>query len=221
MAVTGFVWGMALLCIFGAALCIAGIILLVMLLKRRKRKGLIVLPVLLLVVGVLCAALPTGYFAMISRAENEREQSRGALLTAIEKDPSDAAAVQSLLDGGIDPDEGTESGYTPLMAASFRQGTQVMELLLRAGADVNRQDSSGRTALMAACSHPAGHLPDPEGIQLLLKNGADISLKDNNGRTAYDLLVLRADDDREALKRQPERLADYEAAVEALQPQAE
>lgn len=219
MAVTGFVLGMILLCALGAVLAVAGVILLVVLCKsRRAKKGLLAIPILLLIVGLICAGIPGVYFATVSRAKGEREQSRGALVTAIEKDPSDVETVRDLLDGGMDPDEGTENGYTPLMAASFRQGTEVMELLIKAGADVNRRDDSGYSALMLACSPPAGHLPDPEGIQLLVKSGADRALRDNNGRTAYDLLMLRAEDDRAALKKQPERLAAYEEAVKAVKP---
>ena len=72
---------------------------------------------------------------------------------------------------------------------------------------------------MFAYSPPAGHLPDPEGILLLLKGGADKALQDNNGETAYSYLMMRAADDREALKKLPERLAAYEKAVEAVKPE--
>ncbi len=204
MAVTGFVFGMVLLCALGVGMAAAGIIWLVVQRKSRQakeRKGRLVLPILLLIMGLLCAGLPGGYFVAISHAKGEREQSRGALVTAIEKDPFDVDTVRNLLDGGMDPDGGTESGYTPLMAASFRQGTDVMALLVKAGADVNAQDRAGHSALMFACSPPAGHLPDPEGILLLLKSGADRALKDNNGETAYSYLMMRAEDDRETLKK--------------------
>ena len=126
MAVTGFVFGMVLLCALGVGMAAAGIIWLVVQRKSRQakeRKGRLVLPILLLIMGLLCAGLPGGYFVAISHAKGEREQSRGALVTAIEKDPFDVDTVRNLLDGGMDPDGGTESGYTPLMAASFRQDT--------------------------------------------------------------------------------------------------
>lgn len=221
MAVTGFVVWMALLCALGVLLVVSGVVLFAVLRKlRREKKRLLLIPIMLLIAGLLCAGIPGGYFAAVSGARGEREEARGALVTVIEKDAADVEAVRSLLDGGMDPDEGTQSGYTPLMAASFRQGTDVMALLLRAGAKPNLQDSGGRSALMLACSPPADRLPDPAGIRLLLKNGAEKALQDNSGRTAYDTLLLRADDDREILKRQPERLAAYEQALEALRPQA-
>lgn len=219
MAVTGFVAGMALLCALGVLLGAAGVILLLALRRAcREKKRLLLLPVSLLIAGLLCAGIPGAYFAAVSHARGEREQERGALVTAIEKDASNVDTVRNLLDGGISPDEGTKSGYTPLMAASFRQGTEVMKLLIGAGADVNQQDSAGRSALMLACSPPADRLPDPAGILLLLKSGADKALRDNSGRTAYDTLMLRVEEDREALRRQPQRLAAYEEAVAAVRP---
>lgn len=222
MAVTGFVFGMVLLCVLGVGLAVAGIIWLAARRKSqkaKKNKGRLVPPILLLIVGLLCAGLPGGYFAAVSHAKGEREQSRGALVTAIEKAPADVDTVRELLDGGMDPDEGTENGYTPLMAAAFRQGTDVMALLVAAGADVNAQDHAGRSALMFACSPPAGRLPDPEGILLLLKSGADKARTDHNGETAYTYLMMRAEEDRAALKKVPERLAAYEKAMEAVKPE--
>lgn len=47
---------------------------------------------------------------------------------------------------------------------------------------------------------------------------ADRTLQDNSGRTAFDLLLQRAEDDRETLKTQPQRLAAYEEALEAVKP---
>lgn len=41
-------------------------------------------------------------------------------------------------------------------------------------------------------------------------------MKDNNGETAYSYLMMRAEDDRETLKKLPERLAAYEKAVAAV-----
>ena len=99
MAVTGFVFGMVLLCALGVGMAAAGIIWLVVQRKSRQakeRKGRLVLPILLLIMGLLCAGLPGGYFVAISHAKGEREQSRGALVTAIEKDPFDVDTVRNL-----------------------------------------------------------------------------------------------------------------------------
>ena len=60
MAVTGFVFGMVLLCALGVGMAAAGIIWLVVQRKSRQakeRKGRLVLPILLLIMGLLCAGL--------------------------------------------------------------------------------------------------------------------------------------------------------------------
>ena len=85
---------------------------------------------------------------------------------------------------------------------------------------MNAQDRAGHSALMFACSPPAGHLPDPEGILLLLKSGADRALKDNNGETAYSYLMMRAEDDRETLKKNcPNGWRLMKKAVAAVKPE--
>ena len=51
--------------------------------------------------------------------------------------------------------------------------------MIEAGADVNRQDSTGRTALMWASRE--GHL---ESVNVLLVARANVNTRDSNGRTA-------------------------------------
>ena len=58
---------------------------------------------------------------------------------------------------------------------------QVMELLLKEGADVNIQNNDGWTALMIASDD--GH---HQVVELLLKEGADVNIQNNNGWTALD-----------------------------------
>ena len=56
-----------------------------------------------------------------------------------------------------------------------------MEILIKHGADVNKQDILGCTPLIyAALSNK------PEITKLLLKYGADPSIKDKDGKTALD-----------------------------------
>ena len=54
--------------------------------------------------------------------------------------------------------------------------------LLGAGADINKQDNSGRTPLMLAANN--GKI---EVVRELLKRGAKKELKNNDGETAYDM----------------------------------
>ncbi len=57
-----------------------------------------------------------------------------------------------LLDAGLDPDQPDGSGITPLMLAALHARKGIVDLLIAAGADSNRKDKEGRTALYHAIS---------------------------------------------------------------------
>ena len=75
-------------------------------------------------------------------------------------------------------------GNTALMQTVAKGYTDIAELLIKNGADVNVKDCLGWTALMAATGN--GHA---EIAELLIKNGADVNAKDNNGGTALMVAV--------------------------------
>jgi ankyrin repeat protein len=54
--------------------------------------------------------------------------------------------VQALITAGARVDEPNEAGETPLITAVHRRDTQMMRVLLQAGADPDRSDNSGRSA---------------------------------------------------------------------------
>jgi ankyrin repeat protein len=88
-----------------------------------------------------------------------------------------AGTARLLLDRGADPDTGA------LHAAAGRGHAELVELLLAAGADVDRRDpDSGRTALHAAVQGGA-----PEVVQALLTGGADVDATTNDGASALDI----------------------------------
>ncbi|KAM9754610.1 ankyrin repeat domain-containing protein 34C [Menidia menidia] len=107
-----------------------------------------------------------------------------------------------LLEGGAYINESNERGETPLMVAcmsahSDQQSvskSKLVKYLLDNQADPNIQDKAGRTALMHACIHKAGH----EVVDHLLSNGADPSLEDRSGASAL-VYAINADD-KETLK---------------------
>ena len=70
-------------------------------------------------------------------------------------------------------------GETALMWASYHGHKDIVELLLKNGADVNARDDDGCTALIKASFR--GH---KEIVELLLKRGADVSMANKNGNTA-------------------------------------
>ncbi len=93
----------------------------------------------------------------------------------------DTAKVNQLLAGGIDVNERDKnSNATVLMVASSYDGySDMIELLIKRGADVNAQSSDGKTALMWA----AGNAPD--AVETLLNHRANVKLKMNDGMTAF------------------------------------
>lgn len=107
-----------------------------------------------------------------------------------------------LLEGGAYINESNERGETPLMVTCMSthndqqsvSKAKIVKYLLDNQADPNIQDKAGRTALMHACIHKAGH----EVVDHLLSNGADPSLDDRSGASAL-VYAINADD-KETLK---------------------
>ena len=73
-------------------------------------------------------------------------------------------------------------GMPPLLEAAVAGYTEICELLLNAGADVNSVGYENMTALMRATSN--GHL---DTIKVLLQHNADINCIMRNGSTALDI----------------------------------
>ncbi|PNH00147.1 Ankyrin repeat domain-containing protein, partial [Tetrabaena socialis] len=71
------------------------------------------------------------------------------------------------------------AGETALHRASNQGHTEVVEVLLRAGADVAAKSSNGWTAL-----HWASEKGHTEVVAALLRAGADVAAKTNSGFTA-------------------------------------
>ncbi|XP_077566439.1 ankyrin repeat domain-containing protein 34C [Stigmatopora nigra] len=102
-----------------------------------------------------------------------------------------------LLEGGAYINESNERGETPLMVACMSthgdqqsvSKSKLVKYLLDKQADPNIQDKGGRTALMHACIHQAGH----EVVEHLLGNGADPSLEDRGGASAL-VYAINADE---------------------------
>ena len=92
-----------------------------------------------------------------------------------------------MLDNGTDLHARDDTGTTVLMYASRGGDAEVVRLLLENGADldINKQNNTGRTALIFAADYGfSGGEGGIEVARLLLENGADVNAQDNNGMTA-------------------------------------
>lgn len=81
----------------------------------------------------------------------------------------------------------TRDGNTPLIIAVSLNYTEIVEVLLRAGACINRCDKNGCTPVYKAAFHGR-----PSLIELLAKAGADVNLPDFQGKTPLYICVNNA-----------------------------
>ncbi|HXJ72932.1 MAG TPA: ankyrin repeat domain-containing protein, partial [Candidatus Dormibacteraeota bacterium] len=80
---------------------------------------------------------------------------------------------------------------TPIMLAAYAGHTSIVTLLIKAGADVNAQDSTGTTALLWAVRRDR-----PGAVDVLLNGGAEVNRTDRYGLTPLGMAAALG---REAL----------------------
>ncbi|NXK44454.1 ASB6 protein, partial [Chauna torquata] len=91
-------------------------------------------------------------------------------------------AAEILLEFGADLSfEDPVTYYTPLHIAVLRNQPDVVELLVRHGADINRRDRIHESSPLDLASEEPERLPC---LQRLLQLGADVNAADKNGKTA-------------------------------------
>ena len=111
---------------------------------------------------------------------------------------SDVALVRTLLDLGADPKLPNADGTTPLLAAagvgvgapeeaagSEPEALEVVEILLKLGADVNAVDKNGENAM-----HGAAYRNHPKVVQLLADKGAKIDVWNRPNKSGLTPLVI-------------------------------
>ena len=85
--------------------------------------------------------------------------------------------VNKWIDSGmIELNSFNENGVTPLHQAAFANNVAVVELLLRRGADINKQSSDGCTPIHAAVQGGSSR-----AVALLIDYGADLFIENENG----------------------------------------
>ena len=116
----------------------------------------------------------------------------------------DVDTVRQELDDGVDVDvlngraANGDGGNTALWFAAqgpYPGGREVAQLLIAAGAELNRQCEHGRTALQMAAAW--GHL---DVVQLLIRHGADPTIRDDEGLNAIEMATQSQRVPEESLK---------------------
>ncbi|OGW33573.1 MAG: hypothetical protein A2X58_07465 [Nitrospirae bacterium GWC2_56_14] len=113
-------------------------------------------------------------------APSPTAQKWPVLAEAIEKGNVDV--VKKLIEEGINVNIG-RNGITPLMLAASKGQTELAEIFLQAGVNINATDDDGSTALHKAAVDQAGTAI----IELLIHSGIDVAALNNSKKTALML----------------------------------
>ncbi len=102
--------------------------------------------------------------------------------------------VKVLLAAGADPNRRCDDGDFSLYRATrsfYRMSVDLLQLLVRHGANVNRAMPKGSTPAMALCLPPRSgyELDYLEGLRALHKAGANLNARTTTGLTALDFAV--------------------------------
>ncbi len=128
-------------------------------------------------------------FLAMSRANRKMAQNtwRGILRSY----DTTAKQLRELLQAGAVVDTQDHLGKTMLMTCvSYRrrETTDIVRILLAAGADVDKTNLAGATAIMYLLIHH-----NTRGIlAMMLQAGANVNIKDDNGNTALHLAACRS-----------------------------
>jgi len=147
---------------------------------RKSRNGLLTLGVIAVIVSA---------FAVLWLSPSQRQKRQtGALIAAARS--GDTKAVEAALAGPEDVNARDSDGITVLMHAARGDRPEianpgptdhpdVVELLIKRGADVNSKTDTGFVALFWAARY--GH---DKVAKVLIDHGADVNAKDTGGITA-------------------------------------
>src|SRR5262245_43038941 len=125
---------------------------------------------------------------------------------------NDADLAQTLLYASANLKATTRIGaYTPLLLAAQQGYTEVMEPLIKGGADVNARTSNGTTPLMFAAA--SGHI---DAVTLLLDRGANVDAVEST-RGLNAAMFAAAADRADVIELLAERGADLAATTKTVE----
>lgn len=104
-----------------------------------------------------------------------------------------------LIELGVDVNRPDAWIRTPLMIASGLGESEIVDLLLSEGAQVDAKDGDGRTALMYAAGHNQEWTENTDVIERLIRQGANIETQDEAGLTSLMYAVMRCNLDEAEL----------------------
>ena len=85
------------------------------------------------------------------------------------------AIVEILVDGGANVNVQDKYGRTPLMIHAVNGNNDIVSYLITHGADVDRKDNAGQTALHLTCFFTI--------VEIIVDGGANVNVQDDKGRT--------------------------------------
>lgn len=143
---------------------------------------------------------------------NAADQSGTPALHRVIDNGLDVEIVRALIDGGARVNQKDKLGAAPLHHLRY-WNPQVLEALLKAGADTNAQDGAGYTALMYAVLDG----PELSYVKALLGAGADVSLKSKANETALSIAEKRLEEHRRSAAKpgQPSGIVEANKAITA------
>lgn len=108
--------------------------------------------------------------------------------------------VKKLLRDGADPDIADNHGLTPLHHAAYWGETEIAQLLLKAGANVNAENHGKGWTPLHSAAVSGGMKSRRDVIELLIEAGAKGEAKDKHGWTPADYMVLWEENEAAAEK---------------------
>ena len=98
--------------------------------------------------------------------------------------------VKRLLNNGANPDVPDAHGLTPLHQAAYWGETEIVDLLIKAGANVNAENKGRGWTPLHSAAVSGGMRSRKDVIDLLRKAGAEETPKDKHGWTPADYMQL-------------------------------